>query len=127
MSTNLKIDAYIAGLPEWQRVVCNAVREWIHEAEPNIEEKIKFTNRPYFSYRGNVAALLATKDHVNVFIYDPIAPDPQGLINQGRGNSTARSIQIYQDQTLNKAAFIELIQGVITNNDAGGWRKLTKS
>jgi len=124
MSTDLKIDAYIDGLPDWQRVVCSAVREWVHEADPGISEEIKFTNRPYFTDKGNVAALLATKDHINVFIYDPIAPDPESLINQGLGNATARSIQIFKGQNINKAAFIKLIQAVVKNNHAGGWRKL---
>jgi len=124
MSTNLQIDSYISGLPAWQRIVCNTVREWIHEADPDVNEEIKFTNRPYFTDKGNVAALLASKDHVNVFIYDPVAPDPEGLINQGRGNATARSIQLFEGQNINKAAFIKLIQAVVENNQAGGWRKL---
>jgi ATP-dependent protease HslVU (ClpYQ) peptidase subunit len=43
--------------------------------------------------RGNVAALLATRDHVNVFVYDGgIVSDPDGLIAAGQGNSTARTI-----------------------------------
>jgi len=71
--------------------------------------------------------LLATKDHVNVFIYDPIAPDPTGLINQGQDNATARSIQLYKDQSINRQAFIGLIRAVVANNRAGGWRKISKS
>jgi hypothetical protein len=47
--------------------------------------------QPYFVLDANVCALLATKDHVNLFLYDPIAPDPQRLIKQGNGNTTARA------------------------------------
>jgi hypothetical protein len=96
----------------------------VHEADAAIEETIKFTNRPYFILNGNVCALLATKDHVNVFIYDPVAPDPEGVINQGEGNATARAIQLYQGQPLNEPAFLALIRAVAANNRAGGWRKL---
>lgn len=124
MSIHTQVDAYIAGLPEWQQDICRSIREWIHEAEPQIEEQIKFTNRPYFVYKGNVAALLAAKDHVNVFIYDPIAPDPEQLINQGQDNATARAIQIYQGHMVGKEAFTALIRAVVANNQAGGWRKL---
>lgn len=119
-----QIDAYIAELPEWQRHMCQRVRALIHEAEPQIEETIKFTNRPYFVLNGNVCALLAAKDHVNVFIYDPVAPDPKGIINQGQGNATARAIQLYENQPLDEPAFIDLIRAVAVNNRAGGWRKL---
>lgn len=125
MKVNPQIDNYKSGLPAWQQEVCKTIREWIRQADPEIEETIKFTNRPYFVCHGNVAALLATKDHVNVFIYDPVAPDPTGLINQGHANLTARSIQIYQGALPAKAAFIELIQAVVANNKAGGWRKLS--
>lgn len=126
MKINKKIDDYIESLPEWQREVCERIRKLIHEAEPEIQEEIKFTNRPYFTYQGNVCALLATKDHVNVFIYDPIAPDPHGLINQGHDNATARSIQIYEGKFPGESAFVGLIKAVIVNNQNGGWRKLSQ-
>jgi hypothetical protein len=74
-----------------------------------------------------VAALLATKDHVNVFLYDPIAPDPENIITRGHENKTGRQIAIYQDDTLNEPAFVELIRRIAANNRAGGWRKLQKA
>jgi hypothetical protein len=126
MSTDGRIDSYINTLPEWQQTICSTLRKWIHESEPKIEETIKFTNRPYFTLHGNVCALLAAKDHINLFIYDPIAKDPGGLINQGHGNSTARSIQIYEGKMISKEDFIRLIKNVIANNREGGWRKLNK-
>ena len=127
MNRDSRVDEYINALPDWQQAICNQVRQLIHQAEPEVVETIKFTNRPYFTFDGNVCALLATKDHVNVFIYDPIAPDPSGLINQGQDNATARSIQLYKDQSINQQAFINLIRAVAANNRAGGWRKLKKS
>ena len=122
-----RVDEYINALPDWQQAICTRLRQLIHEAEPAIVETIKFTNRPYFTFDGNVCALLATKDHVNVFIYDPIAPDPTGLISQGQDNATARNIQIYKDQSINKRAFINLIRAVVSDNRAGGWRKIRKA
>ncbi|CAN5133599.1 hypothetical protein BH09PAT3_BH09PAT3_1230 [soil metagenome] len=124
MRTNSEVDSYIKSLPQWQQDICQKVRDLIHQADEDIVEEIKFKNRPYFTMQGNVCALLATKDHVNVFIYDPIAPDPSGIINQGHGNATARSIQLYEDNKLNEKAFIELIKAVTKNNRKGGWQKL---
>jgi hypothetical protein len=127
MSTNKAVDEYIASLPEWQQAIYNEARRVIHEAVPDIQEEIKFTNRPYFTCRGNVCAFLAAKDHMNIYIYDPIAPDPKGLINQGQANVTARSIQLYEDQKLDSEAFGELIKAVVENNRRGGWRKLKQA
>ena len=61
------------------------------------------------------------------FIYDPIAPDPEGIINQGQGNLTARSIQVRQAETINERALLNLFKAVIANNRAGGWRKIQGS
>lgn len=123
-NTDSRVDDFIGKLPAWQQVICTDVRQLIHDAEPEIEETIKRGDRPYFVLKGTVCAFQATKDHVNVFIYDPIAPDPEHIINQGEANVTARSIQIYEGQQINKQAFKNLIKAVVTNNQVGGWRKL---
>jgi hypothetical protein len=127
MNDGKRIDDYISSLPEWQQGVCVKVRKLVHEADPDIVEEIKFTNRPYFTHKGNVCALLAAKQHVNVFIYDPIAPDPNNIINQGHDNQTARSIQITEGHFPDEKSFIELIKAVVANNEKGGWRKLRSS
>ena len=66
-----RVDEYIGQLPDWQQVICQQVRELLHTADPEVEETIKRSVQPYFVLQGNICALLATKDHVNVFIYDP--------------------------------------------------------
>lgn len=119
-----RVDEYIDNLPAWQQIVCSQIRKLVHLADSEVEETIKRANRPYFVLEGNICALLGAKGHVNVFIYDPIAPDPEKIINQGHNNATARAIQIYQGDTLNEKAFINLIKAIATNNRAGGWRKL---
>jgi hypothetical protein len=119
-----RIDQYINRLPQWQKEICSAVRRLVHAADPEVEETIKRTDRPFFVLNGNICALLAAKDHVNVFIYDPIAPDPQGIINQGHGNATARAIQVQRDETVNEQVLQDLFEAIIANNKSGGWRTL---
>ena len=119
-----RVDDYIARLPDWQQTICRRVRDLLHEADPEIAETIKRTVQPYFVLHGNVAALLATKDHVNVFLYDPIAPDPAGIVTAGHDNKTGRQIAIYRDDTINERALLDLFRAIIANNRAGGWRKL---
>jgi len=122
-----RVAAYIAGLPDWQQDICREVRELIHAADPEVMETIKFTNRPYFVLDGNVCALLATKDHVNVFLYDgAIVPDPEGIITAGHDNKTARMVAIYQGDTINARALRAMFEQIIANNRAGGWRKLKR-
>lgn len=119
-----RVDDYLATLPAWQRAFAERVRHLLHEAFAEVAETIKRTRLPYFVLAGNIAAFMGTKDHLNVFIYDPIAPDPAGLINQGHGNATARAVQLFEGDELNEPALVELFRAVIANNRAGGWRRV---
>jgi len=119
------VDAYIEALPEWQRAICREVREIVHAADPEVTETIKRTVQPYFVLGGNVCALLAAKDHVNVFLYDGgIVPDPEGIITHGHANKTARQIAIRQGEPINASALKQIFQQIIANNRAGGWRRV---
>ena len=124
--TDPRVGSYIEPLPPWQQEICERVRRLVHEADPEVEETIKRSVQPYFVLQGNICALLATKDHVNVFIYDPTVPDPDHIINQGHGNATARAVQIYRDDVINEPALLAMLRQVIANNRAGGWRRLSR-
>ena len=102
------------------------MRTLVHAADPEIMETIKRTNRPYFVLQGNICALLAAKDHVNVFLYDPLVPDPEGIITSGHENKTGRTIAIRQDDTINEGALVAMFQAIIAHNRAGGWRKIKR-
>jgi len=120
-----RVDHYIDALPAWQRDICRQVRELVHAADPEVEETIKRKLQPYFVLQGNVCALLATKDHVNVFLYDgAIVPDPEGIITGGHDNKTARTVAVYEAETLNATALRAMFEQIIANNRAGGWRRL---
>jgi hypothetical protein len=122
MVADSRVDDYIGRLPDWQQAICQQVRRLVHDADPEVEETIKRSVQPYFVLQGNICALLATKDHINVFIYDPTVPDPDRIINQGHGNATARAVQIYRGDPVNAPALVAMFRAVIANNRAGGWR-----
>ncbi|MGF9753935.1 DUF1801 domain-containing protein [Microvirga sp. 0TCS3.31] len=121
------VDAYIAELPAWQQSICEQLREIIWATDPEIAETIKRTVQPYFVLEGNVCALLATKDHVNLFLYDPTVSDPTGVINQGHDNLTARSIQVYEDDAIDRDAITGILAEIVAHNRQGGWRRLGRS
>jgi hypothetical protein len=122
-----RVDDYIDGLPAWQQAAARAVRELVHAADPEVEETIKRSVQPYFVLQGNVCALLTTKDHLNVFLYDGgIVPDPEGIITGGQENKTARTVALYEGDTLNAPALQAMFERIIANNRAGGWRALKR-
>lgn len=123
-----RVDSYIDALPDWQRQLCRQLRDLIHAADAEIVETIKRTVQPYFVLQGNVCALLAAKDHVNLFLYDgAIVPDPDGIITAGHDNKTARMISFHQGEKINTRALSAMLKQIIANNRAGGWRKLKAS
>ena len=120
-----RVDEYIEKLPEWQQAICREVRDLVHAADPAVVETIKRTVQPYFVLDGNIAALLAAKDHVTVFLYDGgLAPDPEGIITGGHGNETGRMIAIRRGEPINAPALTAIFRAIIADNRAGGWRKL---
>lgn len=122
-----RIDAYIDALPEWQQDICRQVRDLVHTADPDVSETIKRTVQPYFVLDGNICALLAAKDHVNVFLYDgAIVPDPEGIITAGHNNESARTVAFRKGEKINAPALTDMFQHIIANNRAGGWRKLKR-
>jgi hypothetical protein len=122
-----RVDAYIEALPDWQQDICREVRDLVHAADGEVAETIKFRDRPYFVLQGNICALLAAKDHVNVFLYDgAIVPDPEHIITGGHDNTTARTVAIRQGEAINAPALRAMFEQIIANNRAGGWRKLMR-
>ena len=121
------VDAYIDVLPGWQQAICREVRELVHSADPEVVETTKRKGQPYFVLDGNICALLATRDHVNVFLYDgAIVPDPDGIITGGHDNQTARTVAVYEGESIPVAPLVEMFRQIIANNRAGGWRKLKR-
>ena len=122
-----RVGAYLEALPAWQQAVCREVRELVHFADQEVVETIKRTDRPYFTLHGNICALLAAKDHVNVFLYDGgIVPDPDGIITGGHTNKTARTVAVREGEAINAPALLAMFRQIIADNRAGGWRKLKR-
>jgi hypothetical protein len=124
-ATDPRVDQYIDALPDWQQQICREVRELVHATDPEVVETVKRRVQPYFVLDGNICALLAAKDHVNVFLYEGgIVPDPEGIITAGHDNKTARTVAIGREGKVNRPALKAIFEQIIANNRAGGWRKL---
>ena len=123
-----RVDDYIDALPQWQQEICQQVRQLVHAADPEVIETIKRRVQPYFVLQGNICALLATKDHVNVFLYDGgIVADPDRIITGGHDNSTARTVAIHQGDPVPAEPLLAMFTQIVADNRAGGWRKIKAS
>lgn len=63
---------------------------------------------------------------MNVFLYDPLVPDPEGIITSGHENKTGRTVALRQSETINERALLAMFRAIIAHNRAGGWRTLIR-
>ncbi len=126
-SRDPRVDDYINPLPHWQQDICRELRELVLAADPEMEETIKRRVQPYFPCHGHVCAVLATRDHVNLFLYDgTIVPDPDGIITAGHENKTARMISFYEGDQIPAGPLATMLRQIVANNRAGGWRRIVR-
>jgi uncharacterized protein YdeI (YjbR/CyaY-like superfamily) len=57
-----RIDAYIAGAPEFARPILKHLRTVVHEACPDVQETLKW-KMPAFEYKGLLCGMAAFKQH----------------------------------------------------------------
>lgn len=71
-----QVDAYIAGLPDWQQAICTELREVVWATAPGIEETIKRTVQPYFLLDGTVCARWRRRTTSTCSSTTPPSPTP---------------------------------------------------
>ena len=78
MSTDKRIDAYIAKAPEFARPILDFIRETVHEAVPETEETVKW-GMPFFECKGILCGMSAFKAHCALVLWKSkhILPDGQ--------------------------------------------------
>jgi hypothetical protein len=85
---NPDVDAWFERYDNPQKVVVQAVREAVLEADPRVEEAIKW-QAPTFMFRGNIASFYPkTKTHASLMFHTGASlPDPEGLL-EGEGDTS---------------------------------------
>jgi len=69
--------------------------------------------QPYLVLEGNICALLAARDHVNVFLYDGgIVADPEGIITAGHDNKTACTVAFREGELINERALTAMLRQI---------------
>lgn len=118
-----RIDEKLQSLGDWRAQTLAELRRLIHEAVPDIEEDCKWvkpTNPlgvPTWSCEGIVCTGEAYKQTVKLtFARGASLRDPQGLFNASLEGGTRRAIDIREGESLDAAAFKNLIQAAVVEN-----------
>ena len=117
------IDKAIKDLPDWRGELIARVRRLIQDAVPEITEEWKW-DTPVWSFKGNVVAAGAFKDHVKLnFFKGASLDDPKGLFNAGLDAKATRAIDFSDGDTIDEAALKDLVRAAVAYNTSGSKKK----
>lgn len=119
-----KITKRIQELGDWRGETLARVRQLIHDADPEIQEDWKWEKpsspgTPVWSHDGDVCTGESYKQVVKLtFFRGASLEDPQKLFNSSLEGKTRRAIDIRDGDTLDEAAFKQLIRSAVAANAA---------
>ena len=117
------IDRKIAGLTDWRRATLARLRALIHEADPEVEETVKWAKAanplgvPVWEHAGIICTGELYRDKVKLtFARGASLDDPAGLFNASLDGNTRRAIDVPEGATVDAAAFRALIREAVALN-----------
>lgn len=110
---------------DWRSETVDKVRSLIVKAEPDVAEEAKWKKAsnpdgvPTFSADGLICTVETYKDKVKVtFAKGASLDDPQGLFNASLDAGTRRAIDVFEGDTFDEGAFVQLIRDAVALNRA---------
>jgi hypothetical protein len=112
---------------DWRAETLARVRQLIAEADPEATETVKWRKPtrpegvPVWEHAGLICTGETYKNYVKLtFAHGAALDDPAGLFNAGFGGNTRRAIDIREGETIDPAAFKDLVRAAVARNLAKG-------
>jgi hypothetical protein len=123
-AASANITKRIQELGDWRGETLAHVRRLIHDADPDIEEEWKWVKpsnpgTPVWFHDGGVCTGESYKEVVKLtFFRGAGIEDPKKLFNSSLEGNTRRAIDFRQGETIDEAAFRQLIRAAVAANAA---------
>ncbi len=113
------ITVRIEELGDWRAEVLTRVRQLIHDADPAVQEKLKWRGTPTWCHDGIICTGESYKQAVKLtFARGAALPDPKGLFNATLDGNVRRALELHEGDKLNATAFKQLIRAAVAANTA---------
>lgn len=120
------IDERLRALDDWRGEALSRLRAWIHRADPDVVEEVKWRKPsnamlgvPVWSHDGMICTGETYKDKVKLtFARGAALDDPSGLFNASLTGTTRRALDIREGQDVDEAAFVALVRSAVAFNSA---------
>ncbi|MEH0111328.1 DUF1801 domain-containing protein [Tersicoccus sp. MR15.9] len=114
-----RIDALIEQTPDWRGETLARMRALIRDVDPGIVEEWKWMGAPVWELDGILVIGNIFKTKVKLgFMYGASLDDPAGLFNGELGGNQRRSVELAEGETVDEAAFQDLVRAAIARNRA---------
>jgi hypothetical protein len=111
------IDAKIAALGDWRGVTFARVRALIHDADPQVEETVKWRGVPVWEHAGILCTGEIYKAVVKLtFAKGAALDDPKGLFNSSLEGNVRRAIDIREGEAIDGEGLKALIRAAVALN-----------
>jgi hypothetical protein len=118
-SASKRIDRMIADLGDWRGERLAAIRELIHEVDPEVVEEWKWMGTPVWSHEGMYALANAHKEKVKLtFSHGAQLADPEKLFNAGLDGNKWRAIDLREGDEIDETALAALLREAVAYNTA---------
>jgi len=98
MTINPDVTAYIANIQAWQADICNAVRDGIHAAVPDVQERLQY-KKPHFLKDGKYLAVLSpAKAQVSLTVFNATELDAPDGVFKADGPPERKTVKIKDGQ-----------------------------
>ncbi len=116
-SASERISERFAQLGDWRGEKLEHLRALIKEADPNVIEEVKWGDVPVWSDDGIICTGESYKNHIKLtFAKGASIKDPKRLFNSSLDGNVRRAIDLHEADTLNEAAFKDLIRAAVELN-----------
>ena len=114
-------------MADWRGETLARLRQLIHDADPAIEEEWKWRGVPVWSHDGGVCTGESYKRVVKLtFFRGASLADPDKLFNSSLEGNTRRAIDLREGETIDEAAFKDLIRAAVAANAAARAQRASK-
>lgn len=116
-SATERIDAKIAALGDWRGEALARIRALIHQADPEVEETVKWGRVAVWEHAGIITTGEIYKTAVKMtFARGAAIEDPSGLFNSSLEGNTRRAIDVHEGGRIDEEALKALIRAAVALN-----------
>ncbi|HEY5347443.1 MAG TPA: DUF1801 domain-containing protein [Rhizomicrobium sp.] len=109
----------IKELGDWRGTTVAQMRKLIHEADPSVVETWKWRGVPIWEHDGIICTGESYKAVVKLtFARGAALADPKKLFNSSLEGNVRRAIDLREGETINAAAFKQLVRAAVAANKA---------